>query len=147
MINTSLFLQNAIEQQISGGGLVTLHVTGRSMRPYLSGTGNESVVVSRHIPEELKPGIIIVFLYNNRHVFHRIIHKMDDTLIVQGDGNCVETESVESYNVLGIVRYIIRNGNRKINPYNFTARIYWRLWYMLRPIRKYLLLLYNQCCT
>lgn len=144
MINTGSFLQKAIEEQIFGGGLVTLHVTGRSMRPFLSGTGKESVVVSRHEPNELKPGIIIVFLYHNKHVFHRIINKMNDRLIVQGDGNCVETESVELENVLGVVRYIIKNGNRKINPYGFSSRIYWRMWYILRPVRKYLLLLYNQ---
>lgn len=144
MIKTDSFLRKAVEQQLSEGESVTLKVTGRSMRPYLSGTGNDSVVVSGYIPGELKSGIIILFTYNDRFVFHRIVNKKNGRLIVQGDGNCVETERIEIQSVLGIVRYIIRPGGKQVSPYSFSARIYWQIWYKLRPIRKYLLFIYNR---
>lgn len=144
MIMTDYFLKKAVEQQISEGESVTLRVTGRSMRPYLSGTGNELVVVSKHKSEELKLGVIILFSYNDRFVFHRILNKVNDRLVVQGDGNCVDTENILTKNVLGIVRYIIRPEGKQVSPYSFSARIHWQIWYRLRPIRKYLLFIYNR---
>lgn len=144
MIMTADFVRTAVEQQMSQGESLILRVTGRSMRPYLRGTGNESVVVSGYSPEELKPGIIILFTYNGSLVFHRIVRTDNERLIVQGDGNCLESENVEIQNVLGIVRRIIRANEKASSPYSFSGRVYWHIWYRLRPIRKYLLLIYNQ---
>ena len=142
-VNTSSFLQEAIKLQLDEGSQITLCVTGRSMRPYLSGNGDESIIVSKHKTEELKPGVIILFFYNNKYIFHRIIGKKNDTLVVLGDGNCV-AEKTKIENVLGIVRHVIRAGGKKVSSDSFTAQVYWRIWYILRPIRKYLLYLYNK---
>lgn len=144
MINTTSFLHKAIEQQISEGRMITLNVIGRSMRPFLSGNGNESIVISKYKPEELKPGTIVVFPHDNRIFSHRIITKANEGFIAQGDGICNDTEYIKQENILAIVRYVIRKGKKKSSPYCFSARIYWRLWYLLRPIRRYLLLIYNQ---
>ena len=142
-VSTTAFMQEAIKLQLDEENQVTLCVTGRSMRPYLSGKGDETITVSRNRLEELKPGIIILFFYNNKYIFHRIISKKNDVLIVQGDGNYV-VEKIKVEDVLGIVRYVIRTGGKKVSPYSFTAQVYWRIWYILRPIRKYLLYLYNK---
>lgn len=144
MINTSAFLHEAIEQQISEGNMVTLKVTGKSMRPFLSGNGDESIVISKYKPEELKPGIIIVFPYDNRIFSHRIIIKANEGFIAQGDGICSDTEYIQQENILAVVRYVIRKGNKKSSPDCLSARMYWCLWYKLRPVRKYLLLIYNK---
>ena len=142
-IKTDSFLQKAIEQQIKEGELVTLCVTGKSMRPYLSGNGSEFIVVSRHQPEELKRGAIILFPYNNKYIFHRVISKIGNVFIVQGDGNCIQTEEVKLEDVLGIVRFIIRPGGEKVTTDGLSAQVYWRIWLFLRPIRKYLLKIMN----
>lgn len=144
MIMTDSFIQTAIRQQLSEGKPVKLQATGRSMRPYLLGTGNESVIVSSHTTEELKPGIIILFCYNNSYIFHRIIKKNKDRLIVQGDGNCIGTEVIGYEDVLAIVRFIIRPNGKKVSPYCFSAKAYWHIWYLLRPVRKYLLSIHNK---
>lgn len=143
MINTSSFLQKAIEQQLSEGNMITLHVTGRSMRPYFDGNGDELITLSKPKPDELKHGMIILFLYNKRYIFHRIVNKMNDLLIVQGDGNCIQTEQVRSENVVALVRFVTKKGKNKKSPYNLNGQIYWYIWYRLRPVRKYLLLIYN----
>ena len=144
MIGTNSFLQKAIEEQINEGLSVTLCVTGKSMLPYLSGAGDEFIVISRHQIEDLKPGAIILFSQNNKSIFHRIINKKDNLLIAQGDGNCVETEIVKPEDVLGIVRFVTRANGKKVSTNGFLSQIYWRVWYILRPIRKYLLFLYNR---
>lgn len=144
MIKTSSFLQKAIEQEIFEGRMVTLNVTGRSMRPFLSGNGNESIVISKYKPEELKPGIIVIYPHDKRIFSHRIIADANDVFIAQGDGICNDTEYIQQENILAVVRYVIRKGKKKSSPYCFSARIYWRLWYKLRPVRKYLLFIYNQ---
>ena len=142
IIKTDTFLQEAIKQQLIEGDSVTLSVTGRSMRPYLSDKGDESIIVSGFRPEDLKKGAIILFPHNNRYIFHRIIGKMNEILITQGDGNCA-IEKVRSEDALGIVRFVIRKGERKVSTNGFIAQVYWRIWYILRPIRKYLLYIYN----
>ena len=144
MIGTDSFLQKAIEEQINDGLSVTLCVTGKSMLPYISRAGDEFVVVSKHQMEDLKPGTIIFFSYNNKFVFHRIIDKKGDLLVAQGDGNCVEKEIVKPEDVLGVVRFVIRSSGKKVSTNCFMSQIYWRVWYILRPIRKYLLFLYNR---
>lgn len=144
MINTSSFLYSAIKEQISEGNMVTLNVTGRSMRPFLKGNGNESVIVSRYTPDELKAGIIIIFLYNNRLFSHRIVTKRNEIFIAQGDGICIDTEEIKQGNILAVVRNVIRGGKKKSSPYCFSARVYWCLWYKLRPVRRYLLSIYNR---
>ncbi|MDR1718170.1 MAG: hypothetical protein LBS20_20245 [Prevotella sp.] len=147
MLRTRAFLREAIEQQISEGKTVILKVTGKSMRPYLLGNGNESIVVSKYKPDELKSGKIILFSHDNRIFSHRIVTKANEVFITQGDGVCNNTESIQQENILAMVRYIIRDGKKKSSPYCFSARIYWQIWYGLRPIRKYLLFIYNRLYT
>ena len=143
IVNASSFLQKAIEQQIDEGKSVTLCVTGKSMRPYLSGNGKENVIVIKHKPEEITPGVIILFSYNNKYVFHRVIGKAGDLLIVQGDGN-IKIEKVRCEDVLGIVRFVVRSGGKTVSTDSLAAGVYWRIWYILRPFRRYLLFLYNR---
>lgn len=137
-------MKEAILEEISDGKSVTLCVTGASMRPYLLGDGSERVIVSQHKPEELKPGIIICFFANGGYVFHRIIKKASDVLTIQGDGNCLKTEIIKDKEVIGIVRYIVRGEGNKTSPYTFSAKAYWYIWYIISPLRKYFLFIYNK---
>lgn len=135
-------LKQLIPRQLAEGKEIVLHVTGSSMLPYLSGKNGNYIIVSKHSEDELKPGIIILFVENDKLIFHRIIKHIGKSLLVQGDGNCT-TEVVNSNNVLGIVRFIKR-GEKIVSPYNLRGLIYWKIWYLIRPLRRYILFVYKK---
>jgi signal peptidase I len=127
-----------IEEIISRGNTVTLKVKGGSMRPYLRNE-KDIVVLAPFQPGELKPGAVVLFRYCNKHLLHRIIEIENDTLIIQGDGVYRGYEKVLKRDVVGIVRHIIRPAGKLVSTRHYSFRIYWRCWWFLRPLRRYLL--------
>ena len=136
-------LREEIKQNIEKGKPVKLRVAGKSMRPYLRGDGNDEIFVYPCQPCQLKPGDIVLFSYRGKYLFHRIIRRKGNQLTIQGDGNLRETETAQAEEILGIVKTIRRPGCKPTSPYSFRAKIYWRIWLSLRPIRRYLLFIYN----
>ena len=137
-------LFDSVRQLLAEGRHVVLQVEGRSMRPYFRGDGSEQVVVSPVSSDSLQPGNIILFAYGNQYLFHRIVQKKAGILYVQGDGNCFGTETVAPREVLGIVHAVIRRGGKTVPTRTLWTGLYWRLWYRLRPGRKYLLRVCNR---
>ena len=66
------FALKIIEESIKEGTTVQLTVRGNSMSPLLM-DGVDVVTLRPFIPAELKPGVIILFRYQERFVLHRII--------------------------------------------------------------------------
>jgi hypothetical protein len=137
-------LFDSVRQLLAEGRNVVLQVEGNSMRPYFRGDGSEQVVVAPVSPGSLQPGNIILFSYGNQYVFHRIVRKKAELLYAQGDGNCFGTETVAPREVLGIVCAVVRRGGKTLPTQTLWTGLYWRLWYWLRPGRKYLLRLCNR---
>ena len=138
IIPANIFFGN-IEQMISEGKDVEVRCFGGSMNPYLRGDGSEVLVVSPFSPEELTPGTIVAFCYHGKYLCHRIIRCNGEKLLIQGDGLIKEQEQVLDSDIIGIVRTIIRRNGKPVSTQSKVARLYWRCWSFLFPIRKYLL--------
>ena len=132
-------LLGSVEEMLSEGKNVEIPCFGGSMNPYLRGDGSETIVVSPFSPEELTPGTIVAFCYHGKYICHRIIRRNGEKLLIQGDGLVKAQEQVLISDIIGIVRTIIRRNGKPVSTQSKTARLYWRFWNRLFPIRKYLL--------
>jgi len=91
------------------------------------------------------PGVIVYFRYQNQSILHRIIKRKGDELVIQGDGVVKRQEKVSVADVIGVVRTVIRPSGKPVSTNRWDARVYWKCWWFLRPIRRYLLAIINQC--
>ena len=127
---------------VSDGVSVTLPVSGNSMLPFIIG-GRESVILRK--PAELKVGdIVLAWVDNYRYVVHRIIHFDGDSVILMGDGNIKGTERCKLADVKANATHVV-GADEKMH-YLYTPRRCRaaKLWWHLRPIRRYLLAIYRR---
>jgi hypothetical protein len=113
------------------------------MQPYLRGDGKEVIIASPSSPEELIPGAIVLFRYQGKHICHRIVKRKGDNLLIQGDGTTGSGEQVTVSDVFGIIRTIVRRNKKPVSTQSKAARLYWRCWLRLSPVRRYLLYVYR----
>ncbi|MEW6602760.1 MAG: hypothetical protein AB1499_17445 [Nitrospirota bacterium] len=95
-----------IEEILSGGSLLRIRVTGRSMTPLLQ--GREFLTLRQVACSALKKGDLILFSSNGRLILHRIICKFrsgDGSVILrtQGDAMTSDDGPVHQEKVLGKV--------------------------------------------
>ena len=119
--------------------------SGISMRPFIEG-GQDSVVMAPLRREPRKGDILLAHATasNGRktYVLHRLIRIEKDEIgqavyILQGDGNLEGEEICYLNDIIGIVIAIeTPSGKRKLLTRG-------RLWYRLRPLRKWLLKAYR----
>ena len=139
-ISDEIFMNNIL-QMLKEGHSVTMQAKGVSMRPFIE-YGRDSVIL--YSCEELKVGdIVLAEVEPKKHVLHRLIRKKGDLLILMGDGNVKGVEKCKSEDVIGIAKFIIRDG-KKIDCNSRKWRIYSRIWRFLRPLRRYLLAIYRR---
>jgi hypothetical protein len=129
-----------VSQMLKEGKPYAIFVKGYSMRPFIEHTRDrvflekrDSYNVGDAVLAQIAPG---------HYVLHRIIEKRGDNLVLQGDGNVKGVERCLEQDVCGVVTQYIRP-NRIIpaDDPKLVRRI--KLWRKLRPIRKYLLFIYN----
>ena len=114
--------------------------SGVSMRPYIEGD-RDSVILT---PLNRAPRVGDILLAevetlcgNKTYVLHRLIRIEGTTLVLQGDGNLAGEERCNAADVIGRVTRIENpQGRRKILTKG-------RLWFALRPLRKWLLKIYR----
>ena len=97
-----------IEESIKAGTTVQLTVRGNSMSPLLM-DGVDVVSLRPFIPNELKPGVIIIFRYRERFVLHRIIHislpdsqQISEAIITTKGDAMTKTETIAFADVIAI---------------------------------------------
>lgn len=129
-----------VSQMLREGKPYAIYVKGYSMRPFIEHTRDRVFLEKRDtynigdaVLAQIAPG---------HYVLHRIIEKQGDNLTLQGDGNLKGVELCKEGDVSGVVTQYIRP-NRIISADDpeLVRRI--KLWRKLRPIRRYLLLIYN----
>lgn len=107
--NAALFAD--IEDIISSGGRIQLRVKGYSMRPMLR--NDRDLACLAPIPADgLRRGMIVLFRYRGKHVLHRIRRIEGDTLVMKGDGNYRQRETVKKSAVVAYAEAIERDGVR-----------------------------------
>ena len=121
---------------------VTLPVKGLSMLPFIIG-GKESVIL--HRPGLIDVGdVVLAWVDGNRYVVHRIIKLDYDRVTLMGDGN-LTTEHCALSDIKARVTHVVSADNKKRDLYSrWRVRGAAKLWYWLRPIRRYLLAIYRR---
>ena len=129
-----------VSQMLNEGKPYAIYVKGYSMRPFIEHTRDrvfhekrDSYNVGDAVLAQIAPG---------HYVLHRIIGKQGDSLTLQGDGNLKGVELCKEQDVSGVVtQYIRPNRTIPADDPKLIRRI--KLWRKLRPIRRYLLFIYN----
>ena len=120
---------------------VTLPVKGLSMLPFIIG-GKESVIL--HRPGLIDVGdVVLAWVDGNRYVVHRIIKLDYDRVTLMGDGN-LTTEHCALGDIKARVTHVVSADNKERDLYSRWRVRAAKLWYWLRPIRRYLLAIYRR---
>ena len=122
------------------GVRVTFPVKGRSMLPFIIG-GKESVILRG--PGVIDVGdVVLAWADGNRYVVHRIIRIDGDRITLMGDGN-LTTEHCTLNDIKARVTHVV-DDNKERDLHNRWRMLAARMWYWLRPVRRYLLAIYRR---
>jgi hypothetical protein len=135
-MNDTIIIQEAI-RLVNEGISVTFPVKGWSMLPFIVG-GKESVILQK--PEAPKVGdVVLAWVEGNRYVVHRIIRCEGHQVTLMGDGNVAGTERCTVDDVKAIATHVVDAAGRKRYLYSGWRRWAAKLWFYMRPVRRYLL--------
>ena len=141
MITDADILAEAI-RLVSEGVCVTLPVNGRSMLPFIIG-GRESVILGR--PDGAQVGdVVLAWVDGTRYVVHRIIRIDGDRVTLMGDGNIAGTEHCTVGDLKARATHVVDADGRTHELSNRWRRLAARLWFWLRPVRRYILAIYRR---
>ena len=141
MITDAVIIDEAV-RLVREGVSVTLPVNGRSMLPFIIG-GQESVVLCR--PGGLFVGdVVLAWVEGNRWVVHRIIRIDGNQVTLMGDGNIVGVEHCMLSDVKARVTHVVDAKGKPHSIYNRWRMLGVKVWFHLRPIRRYLLFIYRK---
>ena len=140
-MNDNGFIEEAL-RLVQKGVTVTFPVTGQSMLPFIIG-GKESVIL--HAPGLIDVGdVVLAWVDGNRYVVHRIIKLDYDRVTLMGDGNVAVTEHCRLNDIKARVTHVVDSKDRTHYLYNRWRMLGAKVWYWLRPIRRYLLAIYRR---
>ena len=125
---------------LNEGREVRFTPSGVSMRPYIEGD-KDSVIIAPLNRAPRRGDILLAQVQtlcgNTTYVLHRLVRIEGETLVLQGDGNLAGEECCKVGDVIGLVTAIENpKGRRKCLTNG-------RLWYWLKPVRKWLLKIYR----
>ncbi|MCI5580744.1 MAG: S24/S26 family peptidase [Phocaeicola plebeius] len=137
-------LMEEVKLLIDNGKNVLLPVEGRSMLPFIVG-GRDSVELHPVQIKGLRTGdTILARTTDGRYVIHRIVTISNGRLTLEGDGNINLREQATLKDVIARAEYVTdRQGSRR-SLTDRKARRLWKIWSAFRPIRKYLLGIYQR---
>ena len=112
------------------------------MLPFIIG-GRESVILKRAgLIEE--GDVLLAWVDGCRYVIHRVIHIEYDRLTLMGDGNLMGTEQCTLHDIKAIATHVVDARERTFYLYNRWRKSAAKIWFWLRPIRRYLLAIYRR---
>lgn len=126
LIPNEVFFEWA-EQMLRQGQEIELSVKGQSMRPFLW-DGEKVTVVPVQPQQTWQKGMIILAKVKGQVMMHRIFRLENGTILMKGDGNLLQTEQIHPCDVMGIAKWVHRNG-KQLSLDSFsqrTASWFWR---------------------
>ena len=127
---------------VDEGVSVTLPVNGNSMLPFIIG-GKESVILQQ--PESPDVGdVVLAWVDGCRYVVHRIVRIDGERVTLMGDGNLVGTEHCLLNDIKARVTHVVDEKERTHYLYKGWRKLAAKVWYWLRPVRRYLLAIYRR---
>jgi hypothetical protein len=88
--------------------------------------------------------VVLAWVDGNRYVVHRIIKLDYDRVTLMGDGNVRGTEHCLLKDVKARVTHVVDAKDKTHYLYNMWRMLGAKVWYWLRPIRRYLLAIYRR---
>ena len=127
---------------VEDGVSVTFPVNGNSMLPFIIG-GKESVILQ---PPGLTDvgDVVLAWVEGGRYVVHRIIRIEGENVTLMGDGNLVGTERCTLTDIKARVTHVVDDKERTHDLYNRWRKLAAKMWFWLRPMRRYLLAIYRR---
>ena len=121
---------------------VTLPVNGHSMLPFVVGW-RDCVILQK--PRQPKVGdVVVAWVEGRRYVLHRIIRIEGDRVTLMGDGNLKETEHCRLEDVKALATHVVDVKGRTHDLYSKWRRCTAKVWWYIRPMRRYLLAIYRR---
>ena len=131
-------LMPEVGRLIREGKTVVLPVRGNSVRPFIQ-NGNDCVELHPLPPVLRKGDVVLARTSKGYYVLHRVTAISPDLLTLEGDGNIGLRETCRPSDVLARAEWVIDAHKERHSLLDRRARIKWRMWYMLRPLRRVLL--------
>ena len=127
---------------VDEGVSVTFPVKGYSMLPFIIG-GRESVILQK--PQVVRLGdVVLAWVDDCRYVVHRVIGIEGEHVILMGDGNIVGVEHCLLGDVKALATHVVDAKGRKHDLYAPWRQRASRLWWHMRPVRRYILAIYRR---
>ena len=126
---------------VEDGICVTLPVDGRSMLPFIIG-GEDSILLEK--PQKSEIGdIVLAWVEQCRYIVHSIIAINGDEVTQMGDGNNRVVKRCTLEDIKATVTYFVDKKGKRRNIKDRKYRWGSNVWCKLRPVRRYLLAIYN----
>lgn len=127
---------------VDDGVSVTFPVKGTSMLPFIIG-GKESVILQK--ASKINVGdVVLAWVDGCRYVVHRVISIDGEQVVLMGDGNIVGVEHCSLNDVKALATHVVSRKGYKRDLYAPWRQRASRLWWHLRPIRRYVLAIYRR---
>ena len=121
---------------------VTLPVNGHSMLPFVVGW-RDCVILQK--PVHPKVGdVVVAWVEGRRYVLHRIIRIDGERVTLMGDGNLNIMETCTLSNVKALATHVVDVKGKAHDLYSGWRRWAARVWWYVRPVRRYLLAIYRR---
>ena len=127
---------------VDEGVSVTFPVKGYSMLPFIIGS-RESVILQRPLTVRLGD-VVLAWVDDCRYVVHRVIGIEGERVILMGDGNIVGVEHCLLSDVKALATHVVDAKGRKHDLYAPWRQRASRLWWQMRPVRRYILAIYRR---
>ena len=142
MIVPNEILLAEADDLLSKGIEVVLMTKGNSMLPFIRGE-KDSVNLKRFGAVEVGD-IVLARIAPQRYVLHRIFAIDGDAVTLMGDGNLAGTEHCALADVKAKVTHVVNADGIAHEIDNGWRRRAARIWFRLRPLRRYLLAIYKR---
>ena len=143
IIKDKKLMMQEIQKLISEGKTVSITAKGYSMNPFIRHM-QDIITIGPWKDDDLKRGTAaLVQTDSGNYVFHRIIRRDRETIILEGDGNVGLTEKATVNNVIGIMHGITRNG-REYTSKSLLWKTYSFIWLLLGPLKRYPLAIWRK---
>ena len=136
------FIISEAVRLVEEGKNVIFKVNGTSMLPFIIG-GKESVVFSK-VDNPQKFDVVLAYTTLNQYVVHRIIDIDGQKITLMGDGNLKGKEYCKVSDIKAEVHYVVDSKGKKHRLDNPLRLFLARIWFLLLPLRSYLLRIYKK---
>ena len=121
---------------------VTLPVNGHSMLPFVVGWRDCGIL--QKLTQPKVGDVVVAWVEGRRYVLHSIIRIEGDRVTLMGDGNLKETEHCRLEDVKALATHVVDVKGRTHDLYSKWRRCTAKVWWYIRPMRRYLLAIYRR---